>query len=808
MKFENTIATLRQSGYVVLPCRGKVCNQRWSSMNDFSEFAWNSADNIAVRTGLQLDNSYLSCIDLDTKDDEVLNLVKNAIRKHESVSFYLEESQHGYHVFFKTPEDVYSSKKMYIRENSPKDDIELKARVAYVRIFPCEGFRVIEGALEGLQVTPSAVFKAIVDELTNIKPVEARKVALTSKQVSDFEDKPTDFLNSNTHLFASLLQQNGWELLRETAYRWYFKRPGSDGTDNIAITVSIEDGMVHVFSSMLNTPANSSVSAMNFIANEFAYGSFKDACKFVRENMMPSEPRIECNVNYEKIAENLKKKESKKNMDNTDWFASIESAIAYGSSHKNELKTHLPDVIYNSSIRIREMIDYISDKNDGCRIGSFAAAWTVSGMVCGRKVIEQHAQDNKVKQCSTAQYTFAFAPSGCGKSAGEGLIKMVCDEYNKPLYAIEKEREESESEAYEIAKYEWENADKATRGPAPEKPKKARWYKRMFNQAASSQALFEDLAKRTDSKILVCVDEARDYLNAIANRYAKQYLSDIRTTYKKAFTSELSEIVNETSLSQRGKGDVSEYRIHHPSISTYYSGVSPASWEEYSECVEDGTFGRFNFFFFDDDSENVIVCSNSRNREFNWKEASIKSWVRNWAMRDDEQLVEWTDGALKMLAKFLMEVRAEKRKWAPKNALFADCVAHSPLRFVKAALLYSVIDKDNDEDLRFARIDEEACEKAYIFMMYQFAMMMNVFNLAEGMQESAIIRTLREYIKDICDEEGWFTVTALLESGFNWKGWSKNLAAGKLIAMHNNHEGIEWNCKKTRGCAFRIVDEN
>lgn len=856
--------------FVLLPLKDKRPTlPKWPELDTIPPEAWDPArvDSVGVRTG-RTARGILLCIDIDTKDAATAARVNKAIAHAGAVhgypfptgSIYAEDSANGSHVFILTepaPSGVQEYRKQKLindpttAKGSSGYSVELIAEGGQVKIYPSDGREPTEGGtlLNLSAVTPRAVVETILTELTGAHEVkEAGAVPASRRPLSQSScapshsngDDPAQYLRDNPETVGRYLRDRDWWEIKDDGKYWYFQRPDTPdkSPDNHSITIAHNGGAVYVWSSCLRTPSGPA-SPLSFIANEFHGGDARAASRdLIRRDYCPPRSQSSCDIPadrfdefdaYEETTEpeaapevptKIEEREPKAS-EGAALFTDIEGAISYGCAHLEELETILPPEIYQSSDTIRRLIDSISPEDTPARIGYFSAAWTLCGFLLGGSVYEEHYADGAKQDCSTSQYTFLFAPSGSGKNTCKKFLQSCCDRYNVPFVDRAQKAKEAAERDHSEALKEWEATPKGEkRPPRPIPPKLKGIPRACISQPVSAPALVNDWA-RTDGKMLVCVDEARDSLKAMTAKDARNYCAGILTLYREAFTAERGSYSAETSQTERKDGGGAYVRIDNPCLNTFYCGVPPTDWKALASCAEDGTFGRFNFFFFRPKPDRKIKITVNRpaseGHYFTQRGRLIDTWAdraKNYAgepsPEDRGQCITWTEEAAEMLGRYTEEANRCAARWGDRSPAFAAIVGHSPLRYAKAALLYAVIDYQG-EDLRTAKINAEACQKAYRFMLYQFAQLMHIYDLRGGQNNwGEIVKRLASYAAEVVPLGEWWPLAPVYAAGFRVDGWGstrKGYAAKLKEIAESGTEPIEWNRIDKRGCKFRIVPE-
>lgn len=850
--------------FTLLPLEGKrPLLTSWASLPSIPSRAWNDKriDSVGVRTGLTA-RGFLLCIDIDTTDAGTFDRVQEAIidagtahgHEYPAGSLYVEKSAHGWHVFILTTADAvgdprYKKQKLVSDPTHAKGSsgwsVELISAGGQVRIYPSSDREPLEGGtlLNLSEVTPRAVVDSILSSLKGSESFTKREEpkslggspAPTPLPVPSTSDDPARYLRENPRAVVDYLTRRGWALLKEDPGFWYLQRPGTAdrSANNHSITVCKDGGAVCVWSSNLPTPSDARISPLAFLSDTFHGGNVQETCReLIRGGVCPA-PSLQSScgyhgarlsefdayeettappVDFTTIEERARAIASTE--ETGGLFTSIEGAITYGSRHMAELEEKLPDELYHSSDTLRKMIDSISPVDNGARVGYFAAAWAVASFLLGGSVYEEHYCNGARQTCSTAQYSFLFAPSGAGKNTCKSYIQESCRRYNRPAQFRAIDQQKHAEEEYRAELKSWESQPREKRGARPSRPAPVSVPRACINQPASRQSLENDWSK-TAGKIMICVDEARDYLKSMTAPDARDYRAGILTALREAYTTERGYYSVETSQTARGQGVAPCVEILNPSLHAFYCGVPLSSWDTLAHCAEDGTLGRFNFFFFNLRADREITVtahgSETDRRYSRWVDDLIDRWAgiadrvgQAENPRDRGQCIAWAPEALEYLARYIREANLCAENWRDRCPAFASCVGHSPLRYCKAALIYAVLNTTED-DLRYVKITVDACRRAYRFMLYQFAQLMHVYNLRGAVDYSPIMKKIRGYAQEVIDKNGWFTVPRLKERGFTVDGWKPRSYTQNLIDMSEAGELLEWNGIRQGRAAFRII---
>lgn len=863
--------------FTLLPLEGKrPFLSDWTKIEAVPSEAWESPriDSVGVRTG-NTARGVLLCIDIDTKDRKTFETVTNAMIGagfannyiFPAGSVYGETTANGSHLFLLTepaPFGVPEYRKHKLMKDAAHSKgpsgytVELIAEGGQVRIYPSTERDPKEGGtLLNLRVqTPRPVIDAFLNDLKkrSPEPMEphedwkdsepAPALSLPSSPSSCAptysSDAPAQYLRNYPETLGRFLEAHGWREVAGDATRWGYQRPDTSDKSraNHSIRVAKDGGAVSVWSSCLNSEQGATVSPLSFVASEFYGGNEREAARdLIRLGYCPAPVPSSCDsgggfsefdayeeaaepapvVDFTTIEEKTAAIKAAASDEGAGLFSNIEGAISYGCAHMEELESKLPEELYKSSDTIRRLIDSISPEDTPARVGYFAAAWTLCGFLLGGSVYEEHYTDGAEQNCSTSQFTFLFAPSGSGKNTCKRFIQSCCKRYNGPAVDRVKAAQMNAEKKHAEAVAQWEAAPKDSRGPRPSLERPDGFPRACISQPVSAPALVSDWV-RTDGKMMICVDEARDYLKAMTAKDARNYCAEILTLFREAYTAERGTYSAETSQTSRRDGGAICEEIENPCLNAFYCGVPPTDWAALAHCAEDGTFGRFNFFFFRPRPDREIKISINRpaseGKYIEFRKRLINRWANiaadNAGEPDAEkrgQCITWTEEAAELLGRYTMEANQCAAHWANRAPAFAAVVGHSPLRYVKAALIYTILDYQG-EGIRTAKINAEACKKAYRFILYQFAQLMHVYNLRGGSDLGPLVKRLAAYAADVSDARGWFTVNAVYAAGFRGDGWPRRAYPKKLKELEDLGEPIQWNKIRGRGCAFRITAED
>lgn len=293
VEIKNFADVCKANGFVAIPLNGKenVSGTHWKEETTFPDWTWRRADSVGVRMGFCREGCELICIDVDTKQPEIVAIVERAFRdagiKGEHV--YCEQSKKGYHFFLLVKNDKerdvknlsFSSPKLY--KDDPNAEgwlIEMKGGVGYVRTAPspnCEQFGRVAHVYDlsspyDLE-TVNGFVDAIKAQSKHARPERAAVPSTPRPDADRFGLSPFDWFNQNRAAIAECLESIGFTYMGEGALGTRYKRPtrNNDGDASIVLYNTPDGGAtgykIQVYSAHLNT-TGAAWSASKFITEE------------------------------------------------------------------------------------------------------------------------------------------------------------------------------------------------------------------------------------------------------------------------------------------------------------------------------------------------------------------------------------------------------------------------------------------------------------------------------------------------------------------------------------------------------------
>lgn len=276
---------LIESGFKVLPCKGKVPTDNIKSVNRLRskpihlanyEFYFSGDDvNIAILTG---DN--LEAIDVDCKYDLTGNLYSQLAR---AIRYTLPDtweklviqrtSSNGYHLIYRCPQiggnstlaQRYSNSEELSKGERIKTLIETRGEGGYIMICPSIGYEFIKGSpadIQEISVDERAELMAICRSFNKIIKLDLTGI---SKGKQDDPQAPWNVFNKQKDwtFIRDELMRAGWEILREDDERVFVLRPGAMSKTSGAIWK--ESNIMFLFSTSTEFPERHPISPFDVV---------------------------------------------------------------------------------------------------------------------------------------------------------------------------------------------------------------------------------------------------------------------------------------------------------------------------------------------------------------------------------------------------------------------------------------------------------------------------------------------------------------------------------------------------------------
>jgi hypothetical protein len=202
-------------------------------------------EEIGICTGLVSGGLEAIDFDLDVLDnpDEVWEewkskVPKNILRK----LVVLRTRSGGYHVLYRT--DVLEGNQKLACKETKEVIIETRADGGYIKTYPSEGYEVIYGSLEAVNFIEQYERNVLI---TTSKLYDERiKSKKTFYADGEYND-PFPSYNSDPDTGLDILEEHGWEVLKEDSQWVYLKRPGKR-REGVSATYNLDGCFLYVFS--------------------------------------------------------------------------------------------------------------------------------------------------------------------------------------------------------------------------------------------------------------------------------------------------------------------------------------------------------------------------------------------------------------------------------------------------------------------------------------------------------------------------------------------------------------------------------
>lgn len=187
----------------------------------------------------------------------------------------------GYHVIYRCSL-LDSNKKLALKEMPDgkfKTLIETRGDGGYIRCHPSEGYEIIYGSLDNIQLIEDWERNALI---TGAKMFDEKGIKKKKKSNKDFED-PFPEYNEDPDIGIELLENHGWEILKEGDLWIEMKRPGKR-REGISAGYNLDGNFLFVWSTNtefeIETPySNSAIYAI--LEHD---GDFKKAYRQLRKD--------------------------------------------------------------------------------------------------------------------------------------------------------------------------------------------------------------------------------------------------------------------------------------------------------------------------------------------------------------------------------------------------------------------------------------------------------------------------------------------------------------------------------------------
>lgn len=826
---DNELLDARQAlslaGLVPLPLSNKrPLGLAWQEARSFPDALWNKADSLGVRTGEYPGGIQLVCIDFDKV---FTDSGEDTGRAHEPMqvftaaaedilggqdrllsSTYTERSPHGYHVFFMVSdlEEVFTSEKLWEASRGVYL-VETKAAKGAVRIAPSVGCQRTSGTLPPPSMVSSKDLRSILSSVyRRIEPVEPHRERIDTQASNCAGEGPAEHMRRNPGLFASYLETAGWAILGEDSRFYSLQRPGADGAaDNHSIHISKDGGACTPWSSKLSSACGVPISPLNFLAAELYGGDVSAAASAWRAAyMIPIDAAPSVRVDgasftefsaYEEPEPILEAKEtSPAALDPPAWekVESVLDAVSFAKSYPQEVYK-LPESLFGDYDNLRDIARSIY-VTEGPRTSSFrfAAAWSAVGFFASRVIFGTHIRRDYTTLsplCSlregTAQYCAVFAPTGSGKDTGLDVLGHLGDVYTAAYNAVLARSGEDEKKTF------------------------------IYSAAASAQSFESDLLR--NKRALMCVDEIADFIDVSAGKNKTPWLQRLWSDLKQIRSKEASESPYrvEKSLIGRGRDKNVPLTVQNPALSAYFTGVEDGLEEVRESFSNDGTWGRFLFFFAPSgssgaasalpgdidalieaikakgDSSGVESNNDSKDRA----RALARFWGTLAAKTEDNPItVHYSERAYALLFRFEKEELKDAAASIAKDfPSLGSMLQQAPLLLWKAALTFAASRCLSEEDARSLEVSDKDARAAIRLILWHVVQVYRLLGLGERWSKDKTFDVFVKTARDCYSSGGGFCCSTIRRAGvpgLSFRGVSRYISAlvkeGVLVPAKRN----------------------
>lgn len=799
--FNSFVSEARENDFVVIPLADKrPIPFEWQKRTDFSENEWEKATAIGLRCGKMTDEFAVVCIDIDTKEPDILRLVSDTIERRLNEagikamknSFYVEESRNGFHVVLLTTEPRSGNRKLYYKDG--KCLVETREEGGQVRIAPSEGNKAHNCLFDIEDIFDADIIEAVFSDLNN-KPVAPTRPVALKETAMIATDNPADDLRQNPESLVRFLLCNAWTLLKEDSERWYVQRPGAVGSDNHSITVARDGGAVKIWSSNLVTSQEETVSPLTFIANEFFHGDCKVAGREWRVNVMTTSNETmseEDKAMIERIAEKLEARRAAKEQISratADWSEGIEQAIAWSRLHEEE-RGFAPTALFENNYALSQFVKAQQPRDQYDYSSAFSAAWSTLSFLASQRFSAHHCDvGNKLRREGASHYTILTAPTGSGKDDALKFVRRSTEYFTDCINSRERSfaSAATDEDGNEITQFKEKNF--------------------LYGDVASTQSFQRDFADT--GKAMVTIDEAGDFIEAITSKNAMSCMKSFIKLMKEAYTSEFDVLPVELSNSSRKDMKCTRIRIRRPALNMFLCGV-PSKFESSKDALaDDGTLGRCDVYIANqrpvkEQTIDYDALFNACPAVAEGLPACVRETIEQFAYKDEEVDVAYTREAFEILLRFQLEqIIPARQKWASLNENFSNVLNQMPRRLFKAALVYAVGRAHKASEFAHLKIEKEDAENAVRNTLWQIVQLVQFFSIGSGIEEDKDMIALRKISSDVA-VDGWFTKGSLRNTRV--KTHLSRRRAEQLIDDYANSGILEKKAGPRNSEIYRFVD--
>lgn len=202
-------------------------------------------EEIGICTGSVSGGLEVIDLDLDVLEnaDEVWQEWKSKIPKNILRKLVVAQTKSGgYHVMYRT--SVVDGNQKLASKADKTVIMETRGQGGYIKCFPSDGYEIIYGSLTDIHFIEEYERNVL---LTTSKLYDERIKAKKTFYADGEYDDPFPNYNSDPDIGLDVLEQNGWEVLKEDKEWVYLKRPGKR-REGISATYNLDGRFLYVFS--------------------------------------------------------------------------------------------------------------------------------------------------------------------------------------------------------------------------------------------------------------------------------------------------------------------------------------------------------------------------------------------------------------------------------------------------------------------------------------------------------------------------------------------------------------------------------
>ncbi|MGB3491887.1 MAG: bifunctional DNA primase/polymerase [Elainellaceae cyanobacterium] len=209
---------------------------------DLSQYKF---EEIGICTGSVSGGLEVIDLDLDVLEnaDEVWEEWKSKIPKNILRKLVVAQTKSGgYHAMYRT--SVVEGNQKLAAKADKTVIIETRGQGGYIKCFPSEGYEIIYGSLTDIQFLEEYERNVLI---TTSKLYDERIKAKKTFYADGEYDDPFPDYNNDADIGLDLLEEHGWEVLKEDSEWVYLKRPGKR-REGVSATYNLDGCFLYVFS--------------------------------------------------------------------------------------------------------------------------------------------------------------------------------------------------------------------------------------------------------------------------------------------------------------------------------------------------------------------------------------------------------------------------------------------------------------------------------------------------------------------------------------------------------------------------------